>query len=114
VICIYYLVFDELLLLCVYGEEVVGAGKVVFEVWLGGDFLLEIFGVFGVVLIEWLLFGFEFGVFYLWVVDVDALLVAVRVGMKLWCDVGFVGCIGVCLEIFDCLYVCVFELVNVV
>jgi len=31
-----------------------------------------------------------------------------------WCDVGFEVCVVVCIEVIDCIYVCLFEMVHVV
>ena len=59
-------------------------------------------------------YGFDLGVAYPRVTDVDALVAAAASGMKPWRDAGPAGRTGVCLEILDRLHARVFELANAV
>lgn len=110
----YFSAFDESPSPRVYGEEAAGAGKAAFEAWLGGTFPLSTPGSSGTVSTERSPFGFELGVSYPRVADVDALLSAARAGMKRWRDAGPDGRTGVCLEILSRLHARVFELANAV
>lgn len=111
---VYFSAFDESPSPRVYGEESAGAGKVAFEAWLGGTFPLSSPGSAGTVATERSPFGFELGVSYPRVVDVDALLDAARAGMKQWRDAGPAGRTGACLEILSRLHARIFELANAV
>ncbi|GAA1158827.1 phenylacetic acid degradation protein PaaN [Nocardioides aquiterrae] len=110
----YFSAFDESPSPRVYGEEAAGSGRAAFEAWLGGAFPLETPGASGTVATERSPFGLDLGVSYPRVVDVDALLSAVRAGMKGWRDAGPEGRTGVCLEILDRLHARIFELANAV
>jgi phenylacetic acid degradation protein paaN len=110
----YFSAFDESPSPRVYGEEAAGAGRAAFEAWLGGSFPLETPGAGGTVSTERSPYGFDLGVSYPRVVDVDALLSAARAGMRRWRDAGPDGRTGVCLEILSQLHTRIFELANAV
>jgi phenylacetic acid degradation protein paaN len=110
----FYSAFDESPSPRVYGEAAAGAGKAAFDAWLDGDFPLDTPGADGTVATERSPFGFDLGVRYPRVADVDALLTAAAAGMKGWRDAGPEGRTGLCLEILDRLHGRVFELANAV
>jgi len=110
----FYSAFDESPSPRVYGESAAPDGKKAFETWLGGDFPLETPGSEGSVATERSPYGFDLGVRYQRVTDVDALLSSADAGMKAWRDAGPDGRTGVCLEILDRLHGRVFELANAV
>lgn len=110
----YFSAFDESPSPRVYGETAAAEGKAAFEQWLGGDFPLETPGAEGSVSTERSPYGFDLGVRYPRVRDVDALLAAAQAGMRAWRDAGPEGRTGVCLEILDRLHGRIFELANTV
>lgn len=110
----YFSAFDESPSPRVYGEEAAGRGKAAFEAWLGGAFSLSTPGADGTVATERSPYGFDLGVSYPRVTDVDALLAAAGAGMPAWRDAGPDGRAGVCLEILDRLHQRIFELANAV
>jgi phenylacetic acid degradation protein paaN len=110
----YYSAFDESPSPRVYGESAAGEGKAAFEAWLDGSFPLETPGSDGTVATERSPYGFELGVSYPHVTDVDALLAGAQHGMRAWRDAGPAARTGVCIEILDRLHARVFELANAV
>ena len=110
----YYSAFDESPSPRVYGENAAAEGKAAFEALQGRPFPLETPGSAGSVATERSPFGFDLGVTYPRVTDVDALLAAAGAGMKAWRDAGPEVRTGVCLEILDRLHRRVFELANAV
>ena len=110
----YYSAFDESPSPRVYGETAAVEGKAAFEAWLGTAFPLETPGADGSVATERSPYGFDLGVSYPRVVDVDALMSAARAGMRPWRDVGPDGRTGVCLEILARLHARIFELAGAV
>jgi phenylacetic acid degradation protein paaN len=110
----FYAAFDESPSPRVYGESAAPDGKKAFEAWLGGDFPLETPGSEGTVATERSPYGFDLGVRYPHVTDVDALMSAAQAGMRAWRDAGPEGRTGVCMEILDRLHGRVFELANAV
>ena len=110
----YYSAFDESPSPRVYGENAAAEGKAAFEALQGHAFPLETPGSAGSVATERSPFGFDLGVTYPRVTDVDALLAAAGAGMKAWRDAGPEVRTGVCLEILDRLHRRVFELANAV
>ncbi len=110
----YYSAFDESPSPRVYGENAAAEGKAAFEAWQGRPFPLATPGSGGSVATERSPFGFDLGITYPRVTDVDALLAAAGAGMKAWRDAGPEVRTGVCLEILDRLHRRVFELANAV
>jgi phenylacetic acid degradation protein paaN len=110
----YYSAFDESPSPRVYGEHAAAEGKTAFEALQGRPFPLDTPGSDGSVATERSPFGFDLGVTYPRVTDVDALLAAAGAGMKAWRDAGPEVRTGVCLEILDRLHGRVFELANAV
>ena len=110
----YFSAFDESPSPRVYGESAAPEGKAAYEAWLNGAFPLETPGSEGTVATERSPYGFDLGVAYPRVTDVDALLAAAGSGMKAWRDAGPEGRTGVCLEILDRLHGRIFELANAV
>lgn len=110
----YFSAFDESPSPRVYGEGAADAGRVAFEAWLGTTFPLRTPGADGVVATERSPYGFDLGVSYPRVADVDTLMSAARAGMRAWRDTGPDGRTGVCLEILSQLQARIFELANAV
>jgi phenylacetic acid degradation protein paaN len=110
----YFSAFDESPSPRVYGEGAADAGRVAFEAWLGTTFPLPTPGADGVVATEHSPYGFDLGVSYPRVADVDTLMSAARAGMRSWRDAGPDGRTGVCLEILSQLHARIFELANAV
>src|SRR6476620_781735 len=110
----YFSAFDESPAPRVYGEHAAAEGKTAFEALQGRPFPLETPGSEGSVATERSPFGFDLGVTYPRVTDLDALLAAAGAGMKAWRDAGPEVRTGVCLEILDRLHRRVFELANAV
>jgi phenylacetic acid degradation protein paaN len=111
----YYSAFDESPSPRVYGESAAAEGKAAFEAWQGTTFPVATPGSGGdVVATERSPYGFDLGVSYPHVTDVDALLTAAQAGMKAWRDAGPEARTGVCIEILDRLHARVFELANAV
>ena len=110
----YFSAFDESPSPRVYGESAADDGKAAFEAWLNTDFPLSTPGADGTVATERSPFGFELGVRYPRVTDVEALATAAAQGQKLWRDAGPQARVGVCLEILERLHARVFELANAV
>ncbi len=111
----YYSAFDESPSPRVYGESAAAEGKAAFEAWQGSTFPLDVPGSGDdVVATERSPYGFDLGVSYPHVTDVDALLAAARAGMKSWRDAGPEARVGVCVEILDRLHARIFELANAV
>src|SRR4051812_416721 len=111
----YYSAFDESPSPRVYGESAAAEGKAAFEAWQGRTFPLDTPGSGDdVVATERSPYGFDLGVSYPHVTDVDALLAAARSGMKAWRDAGPEARVGVSIEILDRLHARVFELANAV
>jgi phenylacetic acid degradation protein paaN len=110
----YHSAFEESPSPRVYGEEAAGRGRAAFDARLGRPFDLRTPGASGTVTTERSPYGFELGVSYPHLVDVDELLAAARAGMRGWRDAGPDGRTGVCLEILDRLHARIFELANAV
>ena len=111
----YYSAFDESPSPRVYGESAAAEGKAAFEAWQGTTFPLDVPGSGDdVVATERSPYGFDLGVSYPHVTDVDVLLAAAQAGMKAWRDAGPEARVGVCIEILDRLHARVFELANAV
>jgi phenylacetic acid degradation protein paaN len=111
----YYSAFDESPSPRVYGESAAAEGKAAFEAWQGTTFPVDTpGGGEDVVATERSPYGFDLGVSYPHVTDVDALLAAAQAGMKAWRDAGPEARTGVCIEILDRLHARVFELANAV
>src|SRR4051794_28399964 len=111
----YYSAYDESPSPRVYGESAAAEGKAAFEAWQGRTFPLDTPGSGDdVVATERSPYGFDLGVSYPHVTDVDALLSAARAGMRAWRDAGPAARTGVCVEILDRLHARVFELANAV
>ncbi len=111
----YYSAYDESPSPRVYGESAAAEGKAAFEAWQGRTFPLDTPGSGDeVVATERSPYGFDLGISYPHVTDVDALLIAARDGMKAWRDAGPEARTGVCIEILDRLHARVFELANAV
>ena len=110
----YYSAFDESPSPRVYGESAAAEGKAAFDALRDAQFPLETPGATGTVATERSPFGFDLGVRYPRVTDVDALLDAATVGIAGWRDAGPDGRAGVCLEILDRLHARIFELANAV
>lgn len=110
----YFSAFDESPSPRVYGETAAAEGKAAFEAWLGGAFPLTTPGASGSVSTERSPYGFDLGVSYPRVTDVDALVSAAGAGMRAWRDAGPDGRTGVCLEILSRLHARIFELANAV
>jgi phenylacetic acid degradation protein paaN len=110
----YYSAFDESPSPRVYGETAAAEGKQAFEGLLDAPFPVITPGAEGTVATERSPYGFDLGVTYPRVTDVDALIQASRAGMKPWRDAGPDGRAGVCLEILDRLHGRIFELANAV
>lgn len=110
----FFSAFDESPSPRVYGENAAADGKAAFEAWLGGTFPLATPGSDSTVATERSPYGFDLGVSYPRVTDVDALLAASSAGMRAWRDAAPEGRTGVCLEIIDRLHGRVFELANAV
>ena len=111
----YYSAFDESPSPRVYGESAAAEGKAAFEAWQGTTFPLDVPGSGDdVVATERSPYGFDLGVSYPHVTDVDILLAAAQAGMKAWRDAGPEARVGVCIEILDRLHARVFELANAV
>jgi phenylacetic acid degradation protein paaN len=110
----YFSAFDESPSPRVYGETAAAEGKAAFDAWLGGTFPLQASGATGTVATERSPYGFDLGVSYPHVTDVDALLSAAARGTRAWRDAGPDGRAGVCLEILDRLHGRIFELANAV
>jgi phenylacetic acid degradation protein paaN len=99
----------------VYGESAAAEGKAAFEAWQGTTFPVDTpGGGEDVVATERSPYGFDLGVSYPHVTDVDVLLSAAQAGMKAWRDAGPEARTGVCIEILDRLHARVFELANAV
>jgi phenylacetic acid degradation protein paaN len=111
----YYSAFDESPSPRVYGESAAAEGKAAFEAWQGTTFPVDTPGSGeDLVTTERSPYGFDLGVSYPHVTDVDALLAAAQAGMKAWRDAGPEARTGVCIEILDRLHARVFELANAV
>ena len=110
----YYSAFDESPSPRVYGESAAAEGRAAFDALRDRPFALATPGAGGTVATERSPYGFELGVAYPRVTDVDALLDAAQDGMGAWRDAGPDGRTGVCLEILDRLHARVFELANAV
>jgi phenylacetic acid degradation protein paaN len=110
----YFSAFDESPSPRVYGESAAADGKAAFEAWLGGGFPLSTPGAEGTVATERSPYGFDLGVSYPRVRDVDALMSAAAAGMRAWRDAGPDGRTGVCLEILARLHARIFELAGAV
>src|SRR4249919_2954441 len=111
----YYSAYDESPSPRVYGETAAAEGKAAFEAWQGKTFPLDVPGSGDdVVATERSPYGFDLGVSYPHVTDVDVLLAASQAGMKAWRDAGPEARVGVCIEILDRLHARVFELANAV
>src|SRR3954454_8668080 len=111
----YYSAYDESPSPRVYGESAAAEGKAAFEAWQGRTFPLDTPGSGDdVVATERSPYGFDLGVSYPHVTDVDSLLAGDRRGMKAWRDAGPDARTGVVLEILDRLHARVFELANAV
>ncbi len=111
----YYSAFDESPSPRVYGESAAAEGKAAFEAWQGTTFPVDTPGSGeDVVATERSPYGFDLGVSYPHVTDVDVLLSAAQAGMKAWRDAGPEVRTGVCIEILDRLHARVFELANAV
>jgi len=110
----YYSAFDESPSPRVYGASAAAEGKAAFEALRDRPFPLDTPGADGTVSTERSPYGFELGVAYPRVTDVDALLGAAAAGLAAWRDAGPEGRTGVCLEILDRLHARVFELANAV
>ena len=111
----YYSAFDESPSPRVYGESAAAEGKAAFEAWQGTTFPVDTPGKGeDVVSTERSPYGFDLGVSYPHVTDVDVLLTAAQAGMKAWRDAGPEARTGVCIEILDRLHARVFELANAV
>lgn len=89
------------------------AGTTAFRDWLDADFPIETRGAAGTVATERSPYGFDLGVRYPHVGDIDALLAPPR-GARAWRDAGPDGRVGVCLEILDRLHARGFEIANAV
>lgn len=98
----------------VYGEGAAAAGKDAFDGWLDADFPLTTPGSQDTVASERSPYGFDLGVRYPRISDVEVLLDAAAAGMRLWRDAGPDGRAGVCLDILARLHARVFELANAV
>ena len=111
----YYSAFDESPSPRVYGESAAAEGKAAFEAWQGTTFPVDTPGSGeDVVATERSPYGFDLGVSYPPVTDVDVLLSAAQAGMKAWRDAGIEARVGVGLEILARLHTRVFELANAV
>ena len=110
----YYSAFDESPSPRVYGADAAAEGKAAFEALLDRPFALDAPGAEGSVATERSPFGFDLGVEYPRVTDVDALLTAAAAGMRGWRDAGPNARAGVCIEILDRLHGRIFELANAV
>ena len=110
----YYSAFDESPSPRVYGADAAAEGKAAFEALLDRPFALDTPGAEGTVATERSPYGFDLGVEYPRVTDVDALLTAAAAGMRHWRDVGPNARAGVCIEILDRLHGRIFELANAV
>ncbi|HEY3016361.1 MAG TPA: phenylacetic acid degradation protein PaaN [Nocardioides sp.] len=110
----YFSAFDESPSPRVYGESAAAEGKAAFEAWLDTDFPLTTPGASGTVATERSPYGFDLGVRYPRVSDVEALTTAASAGLKAWRDAGPQARVGVCLEILDRLHARIFELANAV
>ena len=111
----YYSAYDESPSPRVYGESAAAEGKAAFEAWQGTTFPLDIPGSGDdVIATERSPYGFDLGVSYPHVTDVDVLLAAAQAGMKAWRDAGPEARVGVCIEILDRLHARIFELANAV
>ena len=110
----YYSAFDESPSPRVYGASAAAEGKAAFEALRDRPFPLDTPGADGTVSTERSPYGFDLGVAYPRVTDVDALLGAAAAGLAAWRDAGPDGRTGVCLEILDRLHARVFELANAV
>ena len=111
----YYSAFDESPSPRVYGESAAAEGKAAFEAWQGTTFPVDTPGSGDeVVATERSPYGFDLGVSYPHVTDVDALLAAAQAGMRGWRDAGPEARVGVCIEILDRLHARIFELANAV
>ncbi len=111
----YYSAFDESPSPRVYGESAAAEGKAAFEAWQGTTFPVDTPGSGeDVVATERSPYGFDLGVSYPHVTDVDALLTGAQAGMKAWRDAGPEARTGVCIEILDRLHARIFELANAV
>ena len=106
--------FDESPSPRVYGDEAAPQGKAAFEAFRDSDFPIRTPGSDGTVATERSPYGFDLGIRYPRVADVDALMAAAQRGMRAWRDAGPEGRTGVCLEILDRLHGRVFELANAV
>jgi phenylacetic acid degradation protein paaN len=89
------------------------AGALAFRAWLDEDFPLVTPGAVGTVATERSPYGFDLGVRYPHVADLDALLAPPRSARR-WRDAGPDGRVGVCLEILDRLHARGFEVANAV
>jgi phenylacetic acid degradation protein paaN len=114
----YYSAFDESPSPRVYGEGSAEQGKSAFDALLDKEFPLSPQGSDGTVATERSPYGFDLGARYPRVPaddeSIDALMEAVRAGMKAWRDAGPDGRTGVCLEILARLHARIFELANAV
>lgn len=97
----------------IYPPESGRAGAVAFRAWLDEDFPVVTRGAVGTVATERSPYGFDLGVRYPHVVDLDALLAPPRCARK-WRDAGPDARVGVCLEILDRLHARGFEIANAV
>jgi phenylacetic acid degradation protein paaN len=89
------------------------AGTAAFRLWLDEDFPIDTPGADGTVKTERSPYGFDLGVRYPRVADVDALLAAPK-GLRAWRDAGPDTRVGVCLETLDRLHARGFEIATAV
>ncbi|KQW47861.1 aldehyde dehydrogenase [Nocardioides sp. Root1257] len=109
----YFSAFGESVPPWSYPAEQSRAGTLAFRAWLDEDFPIAAPGTDGTVATERSPYGFDLGVRYPRVVDVDALLAPVP-GARAWRDAGPDGRVGVCSEILDRLHARGFEIANAV
>jgi phenylacetic acid degradation protein paaN len=110
----YYSAFEESPSPRLYGESAAAEGKAAFEARLDRPFPLSTPGADGTATTEHSPYGFDLGIAYPRVVDVDALLAAATSGLPAWRDAGPTVRTGLCLEILDRLHARIFELANAV
>jgi phenylacetic acid degradation protein paaN len=109
----FYSAFDDSPSPRIYPPESGRVGAVAFRAWLEEDFPVVTRGAVGTVATERSPYGFELGVRYPHVADLDALLAPPRCADK-WRGAGPDGRAGVCLEILDRLHARGFEIANAV
>lgn len=89
------------------------AGRAAFQDWLGQEFPVTTRGTAGTVTTERSPYGFDLGVSYPRVVDIDALIAPIR-GGRAWRDAGPEYRVGLCVEILDRLHARGFEIAHAV